>query len=74
MELSNKNKFKIELFKGCPIYGKLKVKKQKGYLKYYDENGEIRVDLDNYNTEIINSIIDQARKICEMKYSDLWSY
>lgn len=74
MELSNKKKFKIQIFKGCPIYGKLKIKKGKGFLKCYDEKGKITVDLDNYNPIIINSILDQARKICEMKYSTLWSY
>lgn len=74
MEVSKKKSFKIELFKDCPLYGKLKFKKGKCYLKYYDEKGEITVDLDNYNSLIIKSIIKQAEIICEMKYVVLWSY
>ena len=72
--VENKNTFKIALFSTCPIYGKLKIKENKGYLKYYDEKGEITVDLENYNKLIIESIINQAEVICLMKQSTLWSY
>ena len=73
--IENKNTFKIALFSTCPIYGKLKIDKEnKGYLKYYDEKGEITVDFENYNKLIIESIINQAEVICLMKYSSLWSY
>jgi len=73
--IENKRVFKIALFKGCPIWGKLKFDKNyNGYLKYYDAYGEIKVDLDNYNKLIIESIINQAEVICLMKYSTLWSY
>ena len=72
--IDNKKSFKIALYSSCPIYGKLKFKGDKGYLKYYDSNEEIIIDLDNYNQNIIQSIIKQAEVICEMKYSVLWSY
>ena len=72
--VENKNTFKIALFSTCPIYGKLKIKENKGYLKYYDEKGEITTDLENYNKLIIESIINQAETICLMKHSTLWSY
>jgi hypothetical protein len=72
--IKDKRVFKIALFKGCPIWGKLKFKEDKGYLKYYDIYGEITVDLDNYNKLIIDSIISQAETICLMRYSTLWSY
>ena len=72
--VENKNTFKIALFSTCPIYGKLKIKENKGYLKYYDEKGEITVSFENYNKLIIESIINQAETICLMKHSTLWSY
>jgi len=73
--IENKRVFKIKLFEGCPIWGKLVVSKEKkGYLKYYTASGEILIDIDNYNEIVINSIISQASAICEMKYSVLWSY
>lgn len=73
--VENKNTFKIALFSTCPIYGKLKIDKEnKGYLKYYDEKGEITVSFENYNKLIIESIINQAETICLMKHSTLWSY
>ena len=72
--VENKNTFKIALFSTCPIYGKLKIKENKGYLKWYDEQGEITRDLDNCNSLIVKSIINQAETICSMKYSVLWSY
>lgn len=75
MDILKKKSFKIELFKGCLLYGILKFDKEnKSYLKYYDEKGEITVDLENYNSLIINSIIKQAEIICQMKYVVLWSY
>ena len=72
--VENKNTFKIALFSTCPIYGELKIKENKGYLKYYDEKGEITVSFENYNKLIIESIINQAETICLMKHSTLWSY
>jgi hypothetical protein len=73
--IQNKRVFKIALFQGCPIYGKLTIDKEnKGYLKYYDKFGEILVDLDNYNKLVIESIVNQAEVICLMKHSTLWSY
>ena len=73
--IANKKVFMISLYYSCPIFGKLKFDKEnKGYLKYYDQNGEITVDLDNYNKQIINSIIKQAETICKLKYGTLWSY
>ena len=73
--VENKNTFKIALFSTCPIYGKLKIDKEnKGYLKYYDEKGEITLSFENYNKLIIESIINQAETICLMKHSTLWSY
>ena len=73
--VENKNTFKIALFSTCPIYGKLKIKENKGYLKYYDEKGEITVSFDNFKRVlIIESIINQAEIICLMKHSVLWSY
>lgn len=73
--IENKNTFRIALFSTCPIYGELKIDKEnKGYLKYYDEKGEITVDFENYNKLIIESIINQAEIICLMKHSSLWSY
>lgn len=72
--IENKKSFKIALFSSCPIYGKLTFKENKGYLKYYDEFGEITKDLENYNRLIIESIINQAEVICLMKHSTLWSY
>ena len=32
--VENKNTFKIALFSTCPIYGKLKIKENKGYTLY----------------------------------------
>jgi hypothetical protein len=72
--IKDKRVFKIALFNGCPIWGRLKFKDNKGYLKYYDTYGEITVDLDNYNKLIIESIINQAEVICLMKHSTLWSF
>lgn len=73
--LKRKRVFKIALYSSCPIWGKLKIDKEnKGYLKYYDAFGEIKVDLDNYNKLIIESIINQSGVICLMKHSTLWSY
>ena len=73
--IENKNTFKIALFSTCPIYGKLKIDKEnKGYLKWYDEQGEIITSIENYNSLIVKSIINQAETICSMKYSVLWSY
>ena len=74
MKISSKKVFKISLYSSCPLYGKLKIKGDKGYLKYYDEFGEITVDLDNYNKLMIESIINQAETICLIKNSTLWSY
>lgn len=78
MALSNilhKNKFRISLFNTCPIYGILIIdSEKKGYLKYYDEKGEIEVDLENYNKLVTDSIMKQAETICSMKYATLWSY
>ena len=45
--VENKNTFKIALFSTCPIYGKLKIEENKGYLKYYDEKGEIIKEVNN---------------------------
>lgn len=73
--INTKKSFRIALYSTCPLYGKLKFDKEdKGYLKYYDENGEITKDLNNYNKLIIESIINQAEVICLMKHTTLWSY
>ena len=73
--IENKNTFKIALFSTCPIYGKLKIDKEnKGYLKWYDEQGEITTSIENYNSLIVKSIVNQAEIICLMKHSTLWSY
>lgn len=73
--MKKKRVFKIELYLGCQIHGKLTFDKEnKGYLKYYDAIGEITMDLDNYNKLIIESILNQAEVICLMRNSTLWSY
>lgn len=74
--IANKRRFKICLFHGCPIYGRLTIKEGKGTLKYYDAIDEIKtIDLmSNYNKLVVESIIHQAETICMMKYVTLWSY
>ncbi len=74
--ITQKKSFKIALFEGCPIKGKLTFDKEnKGYLKYYDNGIEITSELfDSYNRLLINSIVVQAEVICKMRYSTLWSY
>lgn len=73
--LQHKNRFRISLFSSCPIFGILIIDKEnKGYLKYYDEKGEIEVDLENYNKLVTESIMKQAEIICTMKSATLWSY
>lgn len=74
--IEKKKTFKISLYSSCLIYGKLTFDKEcKGYLKYYDDFGEIDIiPLDNYNKLIIESIVNQAEVICLMKHATLWSY
>ena len=75
MKLSNKKLFRISLYSTCPIYGKLVFDKHlDGSLKYFDEFGEIKVDMDNYNRLIVEAIINQAEVICLMKGGILKSY
>lgn len=73
--IDKKNVFKIALYDGCPVYGKLFFDKEKrGFLQWFDNGKQIEVDLDNYNKNIINSIIYQSNIICAMKHGVLWHY
>lgn len=75
MKIANKKIFKISLYSTCPIFGRLRFDNScNGSLKYFDEFGEIIVDLDNYNKLIVEAIINQAELICLMKSGVLISY
>lgn len=75
MKIANKKSFKISLYSTCPIYGKLVFSEDcKATLKYFDEFGEITVDLDNYNRLIVEAIINQAEIICLLRCGILINY
>lgn len=75
MKIANKKSFRISLYSSCPIYGKLVFSKDcKATLKYFDEFGEITVDLDNYNRLIVEAIVGQAEIICLLRCGILISY
>ena len=75
MKISNKKSFRISLYSTCPIFGKLKFDKEcKATLKYFDEFGEITVDLNNYNRLIVEAIVGQAEIICMLKCGILINY
>ena len=75
MKIANKKSFRISLYSTCPIYGKLLFDNRlDASLKYFDEFGEITVDMDNYNKLIVEAIINQAEVICLIKGGTLENY
>lgn len=70
----NKRSFRLSLYSTCPIFGKLIFSKGKGYLKFFDNFGEINKAKKNCNPLIIESIINQAEVICILKSSTLEKY
>ena len=75
MKIANKKSFRISLYSTCPIYGKLLFDNRlDASLKYFDEFGEITVDMDNYNRLIVEAIINQAEIICLLRCGILISY
>lgn len=74
MNYSNKKSFRLFLYSSCPIFGKLIFIQGKGYLRYFDNFGEINKAKKNCNPLIIQSIINQAEAICILKSSTLEKY